>query len=649
MVKTVFTGLGTTCVFLAIATTAGASTPYSGVPMAIPGTIQNEDFDNGAEGDAYHDDSPGNAGGQYRSTDVDIEANSAGYNIGWVSAGEWLRYTVTVIKQGKYRIDFRVASAGQGGTFHLEMNGVNVTGILTVPDTGGWQSWVTVSKTVTLAAGTQVARLVMDTRGVVAVGNFDYMQFNDAPSSPQRVKLTKSNNPPPPIVSPPPPGPAPSSGDAPTAYAAISDRIVRVKPPLPALGAAGYKFSDPTFGSMMLRVTDVNTRPAAPGTSFRTLSSPRSWNMTSTRFCLTATDGTVIPFSFDPAAMTASRIPGTGDGGRILAFASEAQFSSIDPDVIYGASTQYDHAVVTQYNFATDLYSVITDTRNIVPGVDNAGRTYLRGVQTGATSGTEYMTFIFGGGSQDWDRYAIWFPVGNLGARKLVDTLASTIDGRPTNILLGFYVHAVTIDLSGRYVILGATATAIAAGKAPNYIWDTLTDTFSEIRVHAGGHGAMGYAMTINNPDDADSMEWVARTLDAPNTVRELVLPYPTPLDFYAGSHANWANAQPDKLMPMIAAMFRYGGNTSPWREWDEEVIAIRTDGVETRVWRFAHHRSDYNHNGAGDTNTFWYMPRPVISPNGRWAMFTSNWEKTLGHDTREVNARQDVFLVKLQ
>ena len=45
--------------------------------QAIPGTIQAEDFDAGANGTAYYDTTSGNSGGRYRSTDVDIEAFSA--------------------------------------------------------------------------------------------------------------------------------------------------------------------------------------------------------------------------------------------------------------------------------------------------------------------------------------------------------------------------------------------------------------------------------------------------------------------------------------------------------------------------------------------------------------------------------------------
>ncbi len=157
----------------------GASTaPYSGSPIAIPGTIEAEQFDNGGEGIAYHDTTGGNSGGAFRSTDVDLEpASGGGYDVGWMAAGEWLNYTVTVASAGAYTVQFRVASLGAGGAFHLEMNGANVTGRLTVPDTGGWQNWRTVSAPVDLTAGQQVARLVIDGDGAVGAGNFDRIQF----------------------------------------------------------------------------------------------------------------------------------------------------------------------------------------------------------------------------------------------------------------------------------------------------------------------------------------------------------------------------------------------------------------------------------------------------------------------------------------
>ena len=121
-----------------------APAPYLGTPVDLPGTIEAENFDNGGEGVAYHDESAGNSGGGYRATDVDVQPTidaGGGYNVGWVGAGEWLNYTVTVATAGLYAMEVRVASLGAGGTFHLEVNGIDTTGAIVVPDTGSWQSW----------------------------------------------------------------------------------------------------------------------------------------------------------------------------------------------------------------------------------------------------------------------------------------------------------------------------------------------------------------------------------------------------------------------------------------------------------------------------------------------------------------------------
>src|SRR4051812_40112063 len=164
-------------------TAQAASTPYGGVAAPLPGIIQAENFDEGGAGRAYVDASAGNSGGQYRTTDVDIERTSdsgSGYNLAWVSAGEWLNYTVNVATAVTYDLDVRVASPSSGGTFHIEVNGVDRTGPLVVPNTGGWQAWATIRKSgVSLAAGTQTWRLVMDASGAGgAVANFNYISVS---------------------------------------------------------------------------------------------------------------------------------------------------------------------------------------------------------------------------------------------------------------------------------------------------------------------------------------------------------------------------------------------------------------------------------------------------------------------------------------
>jgi hypothetical protein len=162
------------------ATASGDTRPYTGTPVSLPANrVPFENYDIGGLGHSYYDTTSGNAGGVYRSNSVDIQATSdsgGGYNIGWVAAGEWLKYTVTVSSSDTYALDLRVAQKGSGGTFHVEVDGVDRTGALVAPNTGAWQSWQTLTRTgVSLNAGTHVVRVVMDKNGSSGyVANFNW-------------------------------------------------------------------------------------------------------------------------------------------------------------------------------------------------------------------------------------------------------------------------------------------------------------------------------------------------------------------------------------------------------------------------------------------------------------------------------------------
>jgi endonuclease/exonuclease/phosphatase family metal-dependent hydrolase len=182
------------------------SSPYGGSARTLPGTVQSEDFDMGGNGVGYYDNSSGNSGGAYRSTDVDIEATpNGGYAVGWAYAGEWLKYSVNVSNGANYRLIARVASNGGGGTFHVEFNGIDRTGSVRVPNTGSWTSYQDVPVDVYLDPGAQPMRLVLDSNGSTgAVGNFSFIRVEDAAAAPPP--------PPPPAPAPPSPSPSPSGG-----------------------------------------------------------------------------------------------------------------------------------------------------------------------------------------------------------------------------------------------------------------------------------------------------------------------------------------------------------------------------------------------------------------------------------------------------
>jgi hypothetical protein len=156
--------------------------PFYGVPQTIPGIIQAEDFDGGGEGVAYHDNDVANNGNQYRNTSVDVENTGdvgGGYNVGFTATGEWMKYSINAAVDGIYTIGMRVASDNNAGTFHLEIDGQNVTGIITVNSTGGWQTYQTLVKTnVSISAGSHELRWVADSTGSNGTaGNHNYFTF----------------------------------------------------------------------------------------------------------------------------------------------------------------------------------------------------------------------------------------------------------------------------------------------------------------------------------------------------------------------------------------------------------------------------------------------------------------------------------------
>jgi len=157
--------------------------PYGREAHSIPGVIEAEHYDEGPPGVAYLDVDEVNHGADYRNdTQVDIEKRddaSNGHGVGWTRAGEWLAYTVSVESTGDYRIEFPVASNMRGGTFHIAMNGNDVTGPIAVPDTGGWSKLKMIQVDgVRLKQGLQVMTMVMDTEGESgSIGDIDYIRF----------------------------------------------------------------------------------------------------------------------------------------------------------------------------------------------------------------------------------------------------------------------------------------------------------------------------------------------------------------------------------------------------------------------------------------------------------------------------------------
>ncbi|WP_299315001.1 glycosyl hydrolase [uncultured Aquimarina sp.] len=146
--------------------------------ISLPGFVEAEDYKDGGEGIGYQDANLGNTGGAYRNDDVDIEIigdSSGNYNVGWIESGEWLAYDINVPDSPKgYDIHFRVASPNGNGKFHLELDGTAITDVISVSNTGAWQSYETITQTqVAVDSGNHELRIVFDSSGL----NINFIEF----------------------------------------------------------------------------------------------------------------------------------------------------------------------------------------------------------------------------------------------------------------------------------------------------------------------------------------------------------------------------------------------------------------------------------------------------------------------------------------
>ncbi|MDR2038399.1 MAG: carbohydrate-binding protein [Bacteroidales bacterium] len=147
--------------------------PFNGphiLSATTPCILKSVDFDKGGQGNAYYDTTPTANhnvsyridGGDSNSPDVDIQSDLLG--IGYIASDEWLIYTLEVQDAGEYLISAEVACTG-ASVCHIELNGINVTGPVSIPQTGGWAiwNWFDIQHPVRLSEGTHQIRFYFGT------------------------------------------------------------------------------------------------------------------------------------------------------------------------------------------------------------------------------------------------------------------------------------------------------------------------------------------------------------------------------------------------------------------------------------------------------------------------------------------------------
>jgi hypothetical protein len=109
--------------------------------ILIPGKIQAEAFSN--------------MSGITTQTTTDTDG---GLNVTTIDDADWMEYSVNIDQGGKYRVEFRVASATGNGKLELRKSST-VLSAMQVNATGGLQKWTTIADTINIASGKQILRL----------------------------------------------------------------------------------------------------------------------------------------------------------------------------------------------------------------------------------------------------------------------------------------------------------------------------------------------------------------------------------------------------------------------------------------------------------------------------------------------------------
>jgi hypothetical protein len=302
-------------------------------------------------------------------------------------------------------------------------------------------------------------------------------------------------------------------------------------------------------------VTDGQTRPGLVNRSFRVPSNAHAtvWNANSTMFYVTSTDGAAIPFAFDAATMKATRVqPDTSEnGGLTIPSQVEPQFSRTDPDVIYINGGPANHTIFA-FKVSTHAKTAVLDLETLGTDLTN---TYVGSISVGGTS-PEIVISHFGGDIIDAHYLVVWQPVDGS-PRKLLNTLTL-----PTP----FHLHATQIDRTARYVFLYPSGADRAANQtiAQVYLWDTITNAVTAVTNHPAGHDSAGFGVWFNQDcctslSAWDAGQWQFRSLATPEITRDVITPLLTPQEIYLADHSSWSNARPDRLVPILSSLYRFG------------------------------------------------------------------------------------------
>ena len=445
-------------------------------------------------------------------------------------------------------------------------------------------------------------------------------------------------------VSPTPPTP-PAPSSTPQSYNAISDTVPRAEGPAPVLGPANSVYVDPDFGTRILRVSDQNSIPGDPNIDVVQAGGWETpFSADSSKFSLASADGKAFFYQFDPINFTTAMIMDPNNPSQPLQLNGVFVngFSYQNPNILYSMSTGLTNHNLVQYDFSQNSSTVIANIDSFLPAQDQNWSGYSPSVYN------DYYDVNFAVGTNNY--VVVYNKTNNQAA--LIDLVNSMFKGFNSSTFVSMsgalpavnLIHGIQIDKSGRYV-----AISYSDSTDSNIYVDLQTGTWTD---DPYCHRVTGFANVVANCGNQlnnDSSGFYIANLNNPAQHTFLAQNPNGPNRWNTDAHPSWNNARPNMALPFVADLSVTAPSIFPMRSWDDELIAVATDGSDT-VWRFAHMH-------AVETGYYYTVPFAHVSPDGRYALINSNWGGTLGtasdvQQTYNANPadqkRVDVFLIEL-
>jgi len=421
----------------------------------------------------------------------------------------------------------------------------------------------------------------------------------------------------------------------PPEYCARTDRRVEPYPEKPpAIGPSGSIISDPTFGSRILRVTDGRSDPTQTGRPVVTPSSAEqnSWNKDSTMFYVSTSGGSFLLYDFDPPTMKLrpARKPNLNWGG-------EPQFSYTQANILYGLS----HRDFEQYDASSGRLTEINDPSKCVKlGSGDTGSSV-----TVSGDDNRFMETL---GPQQDEYYMVYVYDRTQGCRWL-NTQSGEIGGQwgpkgTISVADRFLLHNARMSKSGKFVDLRRGHNFVGRGWA---VWEVDSLNVSVCPKACGGHHALGYSHILSTSGMTHPLDVWLRPLNHLEDSIPIISGLEPDKGPWFDSHFSWNSVDLNDSAPVCFSTYQINPDTPGAAPlvagpWENEIDCAETDGKTSKVWRFAHTYSTAR-------NGFWSSPRGNVSQDGRFFMFTSDWEDQLGKTPNGDTYRTDVFIVELK